>query len=117
MNFDKKIIGIPFGELATASYLKTIAHIIEEQGQSSNQPSHPLLSGAEGNSPNLVMVNFKNTVQSLTSGASYALPPQVSQPSNDALSQKYGKAVKVYDYSASSPSNPFNFLSHYEVGQ
>jgi len=112
---EKKVVAIPFGEIASAVTLKSIARIVETQLSNPDYPVHPLISGPGNDSPNLVMVNFNNTVQSINSGASY-LHGQINPTQlQNTIAKEHKKQVKVYDYSVHSVDNPFNFLSTVQV--
>ena len=113
---DKKIVAIPFGEIASAVTLKSMARIVEAQLSAPDSPVHPLISGPGNDSPNIVMVNFNNTVQSITSGASYLHAKSNPAKLQNEIAKEHKKPVKVYDYSVHSADNPFNFLSTVQVG-
>jgi hypothetical protein len=113
---EKKVVAIPFGEIATAATLKSITHLVERQLANPDSPVHPLISGPGNDSPNIVTVNFNNTVQSIMSGASY-LHGQTNQAQlQNTIAKEHKKPVKLYDYSVHSADNPFNFLSGVQVG-
>jgi hypothetical protein len=112
---EKKVIAIPFGELATAVSLKAIAQILENKNSEAATINHPLLSGPNNDSPNLVMVNFKSAVQNLTSGAAYMHQAHDTAQLKSTYSKEMKAPIKVYDTSVNFDQNPFNFLSSVQV--
>lgn len=109
---DKKIIDLAFGELSSATVLKT--HLSLDSNDF-NKSSHPLQSGDDFEYGNYILVNYKDINAKIYNGMQmnnkedHSVDPEIDK------SQRYQHLVKIYDQKFFDKTNCFNFMSSNNV--